>query len=142
MGHVRVFPDSNNTQTPACSYAKFVVRVPVERNVPTNRIDLAIPKGVVVFAVQPKAGWQFTLQKTRGIITGISWSGGRLMPEEFDEFAFIAATPKTPGPISWDASQYYENGEIVRWTGAPKSDTPHSVTTVVPGKCSTRKKVK
>lgn len=138
--HVRVFPDSNHAQIAASSYEKFVVRVQVERNVPTTRIDLAIPKGVVVFAVQPKADWQFVLRKTRGFVAAISWTDGRLMPGEFDEFAFLAATPKTPGPIDWDPWQYYENGEIVRWTGPPRSATPHSVTMIQPAKCSTSKR--
>jgi uncharacterized protein YcnI len=141
-GHVRVFPDANNTTASACSYAKFVVRVPVEKDVATNRVDLDIPRGVIVYGVQPKSGWQFSLQKTRGVISGISWTGGRLMPGEFDEFAFLAATPKTPGQIAWNALQYYEDGSVVKWTGPPNADTPHSITTVAPAKCLIREKVR
>jgi uncharacterized protein YcnI len=133
--HVRVFPDAGNVTTPACGFAKYVVRVPVEKDVATNRIDLAIPKGVVVYGVQPKIGWQFLLQKVRGVVSSISWTGGRLLPGEFDEFAFLAAAPKTPGTIAWDAMQYYEDGSVVRWTGLPGADTPHSVTTVRPAQC-------
>jgi uncharacterized protein YcnI len=133
--HVRVFSDPNNTITRACGYAKFVVRVPVERTVPTTRIELAIPHGVTVYAVQPKVGWEITLHRTRGVVTSVTWFGGRLMPDEFDEFAFLAAAPKRPGPIAWNAWQFYENGEIVRWTGPPKSETPHSITEILPAKC-------
>jgi uncharacterized protein YcnI len=132
--HVRVFPDAQNVAAPACSFTTFVVRVPVEKNVPTDRIDLTIPKGVVVFGVQPKPGWQFTEQKTRGVVTGISWSG-RLMPGEFDEFLFLAATPKVPGKIVWDARQHYEDGSVVSWTGGPNAETPHSVTSITPARC-------
>ena len=87
QAHVRVFPDAGNTTAPACGFTKFVVRVPVEKPIATNRVDLYVPKGVIVYAVQPKANWQFNLQTTRGIVTTISWTGGRLMPHEFDEFA-------------------------------------------------------
>jgi uncharacterized protein YcnI len=139
--HVRVFPDANTTQTNACGYAKFVVRVPVEKDVPTNRVDLSIPKGVIVFGVQPKPGWQFTEQKTGGLVSTISWTG-RLMPGEFDEFAFLAATPKTPGPIAWNALQYYEDGSVVKWTGPPNADTPHSITTILPAQCRAKGKVR
>ena len=86
--HVRIFPDTDSTQAPACSFTKFTVRVPVERPVATTRIDVDIPRRIIVFAVQPKPGWRFDLQTTRGIVTKISWAGGRLMPHEFDEFAF------------------------------------------------------
>jgi uncharacterized protein YcnI len=137
--HVRVFPDSNNVATPACGYAKFVMRVPVEKNIATNRIDLSIPKGVIVYGVQPKSGWTFALEKSRGVVATISWTGGRLMPGEFDEFAFLASAPKNPGPIYWDALQYYEDGSVVRWTGAPGAETPHSVTTVLPAQCPGKK---
>lgn len=140
--HVRVFPDANNVQADACSYTTFVVRVPVEKDVATNRIDLAIPNGVIVYAVQPKVGWQFSVQRVRGAISGITWSGGRLMPGEFDEFAFLAATPKTPGQIAWNATQYYGDGSVVNWTGPPNADTPHSITTIVPAKCAGKKKVR
>ncbi|MGC1334387.1 MAG: DUF1775 domain-containing protein, partial [Candidatus Cybelea sp.] len=95
--HVRIFPDTDSTQAPACSFSKFTVRVPVERPVATTRIDVAIPTGIIVYAVQPKPGWRFDRQTSRGVVTKISWTGGRLMPHEFDEFAFLAATPRTPG---------------------------------------------
>jgi uncharacterized protein YcnI len=140
--HVRVFPGSENTQAPACAFITFVVRVPVERPAATVRVDLAIPKGVIVSAVQPKPPWKFDLQTTRGIVTRISWTGGRLMPHEFDEFAFLAATPKAPGTLNWDAWQYYDDGKIVSWTGPTNADTPHSITTITAGRCKSTEKTR
>jgi uncharacterized protein YcnI len=138
--HVRVFPDLESTQAPACSFTTFVVRVPVERAAATVRVDVAIPKGVVVYAVQPKPPWQFNMQTTKGIVTRISWTGGRLMPHEFDQFAFLAATPKNAGTINWDAWQYYDDGTVVSWTGPPNADTPHSITTITSGRCKQTRK--
>jgi uncharacterized protein YcnI len=140
--HVRVFPDPQNTQAPACTFTTFVVRVPVERTAATVRVDVAIPKGVVVYAVQPKPPWQFNLQTTKGIVSRISWTGGRLTPHEFDEFVFLAATPKRPGTLSWDAWQYYDDGTVVAWTGPANADTPHSITTITPGRCKNTKKTR
>ncbi|MGA7356844.1 MAG: DUF1775 domain-containing protein [Candidatus Cybelea sp.] len=140
--HVRVFPDSENTQASACSFDTFIVRVPVERLAATVRVDVAVPKGVIVYAVQPKPPWHFDLQTTKGLVTRISWSGGHLMPHEFDEFAFLAATPKQPGTLNWDAWQYYDDGTIVSWTGPTNADTPHSITTIVPGRCKSTKKTR
>jgi uncharacterized protein YcnI len=135
QAHVRVFPDLESTQAPACGYTTFVVRVPVEKPIATTRIDLFIPKGVIVYGVQPKPNWQYNLTMTKGVITMITWSGGRLLPHEFDQFAFLAATPRVTGPVNWDAWQYYEDGSIVKWTGGPKADTPHSITTITAGHC-------
>jgi uncharacterized protein YcnI len=139
--HVRVFPESENTTAAACSFTTFAVRVPVERAAATVRVDVAVPKGVIVYAVQPKPPWRFDLQTTKGIVTRISWTGGRLMPHEFDEFTFLAATPKTPGTVSWDAWQYYDDGTIVAWTAPANGDTPHSITTIT-GRCKPAKKAK
>ncbi len=105
--HVRVFPD----------------------------VDLFVPKGMIVYAVEPKPNWQFNLQRTRGVVTMITWSGGRLNPYEFDEFAFLAATPRATGSVTWDAWQYYEDGSIVKWIGKPGAETPHSVTAITAGHC-------
>ncbi|MGB8151892.1 MAG: DUF1775 domain-containing protein [Candidatus Cybelea sp.] len=140
--HVRIFPDTDSTQAPACSFSKFTVRVPVERPVATTRIDVAIPTGIIVYAVQPKPGWRFDRQTSRGVVTKISWTGGRLMPHEFDEFAFLAATPRTPGVVAWNAWQYYSDGVILVWAGPTNSDAPHSVTTITPAHCRPIKKGK
>jgi uncharacterized protein YcnI len=140
--HVRVFPASDSTQAPACGFTEFDVRVPVEKPIATNRLDVMIPAGVIVYAVRPKPGWQFNLQTTRGVVSTISWTGGQLMPHEFDDFSFLAATPKKPGTVSWDAWQYYTDGSIVKWTGVPGSDTPHSITTITAAPCHVRKKGK
>jgi uncharacterized protein YcnI len=64
------------------------------------------------------------------------------MPHEFDEFAFLAATPKIPGAVNWDAWQYYEDGSIVKWTGGPGAETPHSITTITAAPCPTPKRTK
>jgi len=138
--HVRVFPDAENVQAPACSFTTFVVRVPVEKASATVRVDVAIPKGVIVYGVQPKPPWQFHLETAKGIVTRISWTGGRLLPHEFDEFVFLAATPKQTGTLQWDAWQYYDDASIVSWTGPPNADTPHSITTITPGHCRPVKK--
>ena len=64
------------------------------------------------------------------------------MPHEFDEFAFLAATPKVRGTLNWDAWQYYDDGKIVSWTGPPNADTPHSITTITGGRCKPKTRSK
>jgi uncharacterized protein YcnI len=128
--HVRVFTETGTTAK-ACDYQKFVVRVPVEKRIATTEIRLTIPRDVLVYATEPKAGWQVRLERDRGRIVAIDWSGGRLLPHEFDEFEFLASTPKKPELLDWNADQTYEDRSVVRWTGGDNSDTPHSHTTIV-----------
>ena len=130
FAHVRVYSETG-TSAPACSYEKFVVRVPVEKPIATTEVRLTIPRDVIAYASQPKSGWQVRLDTERGRISAIDWYGGRLLPHEFDEFAFLAATPIKPETLDWNADQTYEDRSIVRWTGTDGSETPHSHTTIV-----------
>ena len=44
-----------------------------------------------------------------------------------------AQTPEEPGGYPWRATQTYEDGSTVEWTGAPDSEEPASVVEVVSG---------
>jgi uncharacterized protein YcnI len=136
--HVRVFPDASATTVAACSYAKFVVRVPTEKPIPTVRLVLAVPPGVTVFATQAKPGWNVALATSKGRVVSIDWSGGSIAPRQFDEFAFMAQTPKGAGTVDWNASQYYADGSVVKWNGPPAAETPHSQTTIEPNACKAK----
>jgi hypothetical protein len=70
---------------------------------PQHHRRVIIPKGVIVYAVQQ--GWHANLPMARGVVTMISWTGGHLYPHEFDDFVFLAATPKTTGVVQRDAFQ-------------------------------------
>ena len=127
--HVRVYPNDDITQTPACGFTKFVVRVPTEKPIPTVGVRVLIPAGITVIGVQPKPGWHADFTSSKGRTVAIAWTGGRILPREFDEFAFLAAGPvRGGGTVNWDALQTYEDRSVVRWTGNPGSDTPHAQT--------------
>jgi uncharacterized protein YcnI len=130
LAHVKVYAEPGWTQAPACSFTEFLVMVPNERPDPTVKIELEIPSSVTVSAAQPAPGWTADFTTGKGRISRITWSGGQLHPREFQTFAFLAATPQTPQLLSWNAHQTYQNGEVVNWTGAPDSDTPHSQITI------------
>lgn len=81
---------------------KAVLRVPHGcKGSPTTRIRVQIPEGVIAVKPMPKAGW--TLETTKGVfaktydyygeatsqgVKEISWSGGRLPDEFYEEFVF------------------------------------------------------
>jgi uncharacterized protein YcnI len=127
--HVVVFPSDDVMRTPACAFTKFVVRVPTEKPIPTTGLRVLIPAAITVIGVQPMAGgWKAGFEEQKGRVVAIVWTGGQIAPREFDEFAFLAAGPHQAATVSWDALQTYQDGSVVRWTGAPGSDTPHSQT--------------
>jgi uncharacterized protein YcnI len=127
--HVRVYPSNDVTTTPACGFTKFIVRVPTEKPIATTKLRVRLPASVTFVGVQPKANWHADFEAVKGRVVAITWSGGRIAPREFDEFAFLAAGPVRGGQtVNWDAFQTYEDGSVVTWTGNPGTDTPHSQT--------------
>ncbi len=128
-GSVQAHITLDPAEAPAGGFVKYTVRVPTERDVPTVRIRVEFPAGVVVSRFLPKEGWQRQVEKdSSGRVTAVTWSGGNLGPDEFEEFAFLARNPSTPGKIVWKAYQTYQDGTVVEWTGPESSDRPAPVT--------------
>ena len=118
-------------QVPANSYQKLAVSVPTEKDVPTTKIRVEVPEGFTVTGVQPVPSWQYEFERDQGLIKAITWSGGEIRPQEFQEFPLQAKTPKDTGDYSWKAYQTYEDDSVVEWTGPPDAEEPASVVSVV-----------
>jgi uncharacterized protein YcnI len=99
-------------QAPADSYYRATLLVPHGcKGSPTRRIHVRIPDGVLGVKPQPKPGWK--LEITRGklatplddghggkiteTVREVSWSGGPLADEHFDEFKLSTRLPDRPG---------------------------------------------
>ncbi|HZB81523.1 MAG TPA: YcnI family protein [Rubrobacteraceae bacterium] len=118
-------------QVPANSYQKLAVSVPTEKDIPTTKIRVEVPEGFTVTGVQPVPSWQYEFERDQGLIKAITWSGGEIRPQEFQEFPLQAKTPKDTGDYSWKAYQTYEDDSVVEWTGPPDAEEPASVVSVV-----------
>ena len=127
--HVVLHPD----EAPAGSYQKFDVSVPTEKDIPTTSVQVEVPEGFTVTGVKPVPGWQSAFEKDGGVVKSITWSGGQINPEEFQEFSFQARTPEETGEYSWRAFQTYQDGSVVEWSGEPDSEEPASVVEIVSG---------
>ncbi len=125
--HIVVSPE----EAPADKYQKFAVSVPTEKDIPTTKIRVEVPEGFTATGVQPVPGWQHEFERDQGVINAITWSDGKMGPEEFQEFALQARTPKDTGEYAWKAYQTYEDGSVVEWTGPPDAEEPASVVRVV-----------
>ena len=125
--HVRVLPE----EVPADSFEVLTVRVPTEREVPTTEVRVEVPEGFTVSGVEPVPGWDYDLEEDAGAVSAITWSGGEIGENEFQQFDVQARTPAEAGEYAWNAYQTYADGEVVEWTGQAESEEEASVVRVV-----------
>jgi uncharacterized protein YcnI len=111
------------------SFVTFTMSVPNEKEIPTTRVRLAIPKGVTVYSVEAVPGWEWQVTRAKGRITRLTVTGS-LPAGYFQRFAFVGAVPEKPAVLVWRAFQTYEDGSVVRWVGPPNADLPASRTVV------------
>ena len=127
--HVTVSPE----EVAAGDYQTLTVSVPTEKEVPTTEIRVEVSEGFLLSGVQPVPGWEHAFEEDGGIVTAVTFSGGEIRPREFQQFLVQAQAPEEPGGYPWRATQTYEDGSVVEWTGAPDSEEPASVVEVVSG---------
>jgi uncharacterized protein YcnI len=124
--HVTVWPRS----AARGAFERYVVRVPNVRDVPTTRVEIHFPAEVRISSFLEVAGWQLqVLADSAGKITGAVWTGS-LPAKRFIEFPFIGVNPKEGDRVVFAATQTYDGGEVVQWSGPEGSKTPASVTTL------------
>jgi uncharacterized protein YcnI len=129
---------------PAGGFVLLDVRVPNEReNASTVKVHLRLPPGFIEASYQPVTGW--TVKEIRkklakpttndegetitDQVSDLIWTGdgkqGKIAPGQFMDFPLSVQIPDKPGTsLTFKALQTYRNGEVVRWIGAPDSDTP------------------
>lgn len=130
--HVTLNPNESEPK----SYDKYDVRVPVEQNDNTIKVELTVPKGVNLENVAPVDGFKHSFEKDKkGNITKVTWkaTGKGIGPNEFIEFPIVVANPDKEGSFKWKAVQTYDNGDVVKWDGKEDSEHPAPITTVKKG---------
>lgn len=126
--HAVIFPKQVN----ADSYEKFSLRVPNEKDIPTTAVRVEVPEGFNVSRVLPLPGWEYELERDgSGAVVAVSWSGGQIRVDEFQEFIFQGKTAPEAGSYAWRAWQTYSDGTVVAWTGPSDADTPASTMNVI-----------
>lgn len=128
--HVQVAP----TEAAPNDAVKFTVLVPGERSPHwTKQVVLKVPPEVLPYSFGATPGWSRRLVLARDhSVDRIVWDG-RLAPDGFVEFSFLAATPGRSGVLAWKALQFYDDGDVVRWIGSPESEEPAPRTTIKAG---------
>ncbi|MEC0274922.1 MULTISPECIES: YcnI family copper-binding membrane protein [Peribacillus] len=127
--HVTVKPSSSAPE----AWETYTIKVPVEKETATTKVTLKVPEGVTFESYQPVPGWKVTTEGDKdGHVKMVTWAATDkgIAAGQFQQFSFVAQNPKGETKVAWDAFQYYEDGEIVEWSGEEGSDLPHSVTEI------------
>jgi hypothetical protein len=90
----------------------------------TTALRIEIPLEVTGAKPQPKPGWTLQIDhappaagaRGAGRVTAITWTGGPLPDDEWDEFGISAKLPARTGPLSFPVVQSCE-GVQVHWVG-------------------------
>ena len=108
VAHAVVHPSS----APPGAYQRYVLSVPTEREVPTERIEILFPEQVTVVSFADVPGWILDVRTdASGRVTGAVWTG-TLPPQRFVELPFVAVNPRDETTVSWRVRQTYAGGEV------------------------------
>ena len=123
--HVVVEP----AQSEAGNWQRYTVLVPTEKSAATVRVAVKLPPGLEVVALESKPGWEGKYEPFPVGAACVQWQGGRIPAGQFLAFEFIAWNPPAPRTITWEATQWYEDGTSDRWGGA--GDAQYGSTTTL-----------
>ncbi len=146
--HVTLQP----SEAAAGDFTVLNVRVPNERDdAATTKVDVQLPAGFVFASYQAVPGWsvQVKMQKLGkpvqtddGPITSevreMTWTADSdkagIQPGQFQDFPISVQIPGEAGEtLTFKALQTYDDGEVVRWIGAPESEEPAPQVAVTEG---------
>ncbi len=125
--------DAHVTVTPREAAAKsapqLTIRVPSEKDIPTESIRVEFPAELQVLRLKPTAGWTAEVERNEsGRIIAVTYAGSKISREEYQEFSLIARLPEQPGPIRLKAFQRYAGGIEVAWVNAAEPQPAPTIT--------------
>ncbi len=109
--HVVVLP----AHSEAGGWERYTVLVPTEKDSPTVRVEVRLPTGIEMIAVEAKPGWEGRYEPFPVGASRVEWTGGRIPSGAFVSFEFLAWNPPKAGVLEWQATQWYEDGTNDRW---------------------------
>lgn len=140
----------DNGEAVTGSYYKATFTVPHGCDgAPTTRVRVQIPDGVTSIKPQPRSGWKLAIAKEKlatpldnghgGQITEaireVSWTGGPLPDEQFEEFKIQMKLPDAPNTtVYFPVVQDCPKGAVNRWIEIPAAgQSSHSLKLPAPG---------
>jgi len=119
-------------EAPAGAFTALDVRVPNESDeLATTKVVVEFPPGFTYALYQPIAGWSVEVEtsKLTEQVGRVVWTAqsdrAAIQPQQFKDFPIGVQLPGRAGnTLTFKATQTYEGGEVVRWTGGPSSESP------------------
>ncbi|HEY6729523.1 MAG TPA: YcnI family protein [Solirubrobacterales bacterium] len=146
--HVTLQPE----EAAAGDFTVLDVRVPNERDdSATTKVAVQFPPGFIFASYQPVAGWsaEVKMAKLAKPITShgeeiteqvsqMTWTADSnqagIQPGQFQDFPISVQIPGEAGDtLTFKALQTYDDGEVVRWIGAPDAEEPAPQVAVTAG---------
>jgi uncharacterized protein YcnI len=128
--HITIDPG----EAPQGGFATLTFRVPNEHDdASTTRFEVNLPTHTPIpsVSVQPKPGWSYDVgqtpldepietengDKVTDVVSKITWRGGAIAPDEFEEFAVsLGPLPEDTLQLLFPSLQTLDSGEVVAWT--------------------------
>jgi uncharacterized protein YcnI len=101
----------------------YTLTVPSERDSEVVSVAIQVPPDIDSLLVEKKPGWRAALEREGDRIAVVRWSGGRIEPDHYDSFRFIARNPVQAGELEWKVIQRYTDATD-RWIGPADSEQP------------------
>jgi uncharacterized protein YcnI len=106
----------------------FSLSVPTERaDRQTVSVELTVPSGFAIDSFAAARGWKRRVAATGtgedAVVNKVIWSGGATPIGETAVFQFNA-TAVSERTYTFAVRQTYDDGSVVDWSGAERSDTP------------------
>ena len=139
QAHVSLHPN----EVPTGAFATLDIRVPNEsEGANTVKVAVQMPPGFIDVSTEYMPGWTAKVvtsklakpvQTDDGEVTEgvreIIWTGdgkqGVIPPGQFVNFPISTEIPGKAGQVlAFKVLQHYDNGEVIRWIGAPNSENP------------------
>lgn len=128
LAHATVRTEMGLSESKVGANETYRLRVPSEKEMDTIELRLVVPVGLTVSNFEALPAWQRSVTKNaQGIVTEVTWEGGKIGESEYALFPFRAKNPTTPGTLLFKVYQKYSDGSIVAWDKEDKTaDTPAS----------------
>ncbi|MFE0812945.1 YcnI family protein [Streptomyces sp. NPDC058794] len=135
--HVTV---SDPAQVTAGTFKRITFSVPNERTAAkTKKLKIVLPvdesQKLARALAKRLPGWSMSIRKQSGSteigegVLSVTWtassSASSIAAGQFEEFTLTVGPIPNTDRIYFDAVQYYDNGEVVRWDQRPTAETPH-----------------